>query len=304
MKTHPSVIAILLALGLALAGSAAPAAPVQRYPTAEAAAQALVDALGTQRADPDKLAALFGAHWHDYVPPEGIDRADVDAFLQHYRERHVLEPGADGKTQLSVGNEAWLFPVPLAKDAAGWYFDLQAGAAEIRARRIGRNELAALQSVRAYHDAQTEYAERDRDGDGVLEYAQKVLSTDGKHDGLYWADDDSGEISPLGPLFGDAQPGADWHGYHFRILDGQGPSAPGGAYAYRIGENMSRGFALIAWPAQYGDSGVMSFMISQEGQVFEKDLGKGTDAAAKAIKRFDPDASWAEVPADTGDDAD
>lgn len=304
MKTHPSVIAILLALGLALAGFAAPAAPVQRYPTAEAAAQALVDALGTQRADPDKLAALFGAHWHDYVPPEGIDRADVDAFLQHYRERHVLEPGADGKTQLSVGNEAWLFPVPLAKDAAGWHFDLQAGAAEIRARRIGRNELAALQSVRAYHDAQTEYAERDRDGDGVLEYAQKVLSTDGKHDGLYWADDDSGEISPLGPLFGDVQPGADWHGYHFRILDGQGPSAPGGAYAYRIGENMSRGFALIAWPAQYGDSGVMSFMISQEGQVFEKDLGKGTDAAAKAIKRFDPDASWAEVPADTGDDAD
>jgi len=298
------VISIVLAAALAVAGFGAAAASVQNFPSAEAAAQALVDALGTQQADSAKLGALFGANWHDYIPPEGVERADVDAFLQHYRERHALEAGADGKTLLNVGKEAWVFPVPLVKDAAGWHFDLQAGAAEIRARRIGRNELAAVQSVRAYHDAQTEYAEVDRDGDGVLEYAQKVLSTDGKHDGLYWADDDSGEISPLGPLFGDVQPGADWHGYHFRILDGQGPSAPGGAYSYRIGDNMSRGFALIAWPAKYGDSGVMTFMISQEGQVFQKDLGKGTEAAAKAVKRFDPDASWEEVAADAGDAAD
>jgi len=303
VKTHSCAIAIALVLALAVTGPSL-AAPVQSFPTAEAAAQALVDALGSQRADPAKLSALFGADWHDYVPPEGIDRSDVDAFLQHYRERHALVTGADGKTQLSVGKEAWIFPVPLTKDAAGWHFDNKAGIAEIRARRIGRNELAALQSVRAYHDAQTEYAELDRDGDGVLEYAQKVLSTDGKHDGLYWADDDSGEISPLGPLFGDVQPGADWHGYHFRILDGQGPSAPGGAYSYRIGDNMSRGFALVAWPAQYGESGVMSFMISQEGQVLEKDLGKGGDAVARGMKRFDPDASWQEVAADAGDSSD
>ena len=137
-----------------------------------------------------------------------------------------------------------------------------------------------------------DYASVDRNGDGALAYAQKIFSTAGEHDGLYWADDDSGQISPVGPAFGKTIAGEDWHGYHFRILDGQGPSAPGGAYSYLIGDKMSRGFALIAWPAKYADTGVMSFMISHEGQVFEKDLGPGGDQLAQSMKRFDPDDSW------------
>jgi hypothetical protein len=121
------------------------------------------------------------------------------------------------------------------------------------------------------------------------------VSTDGRHDGLYWADDDSGEISPLGPLFGDATPKSDWLGYNYRILDSQGPSAPGGKFSYLLGDNMSRGFALVAWPAKYGDTGVMTFMISHDGGVFERDLGKDGERVAKGMKTFDPDSGWTEV---------
>lgn len=184
------------------------------------------------------------------------------------------------------------------KDPHGWRFDVKAGAEESRVRRIGRNELDAAQSVLAYFDAQKDYAESDRDGDGLLEYAQKLISTDGLHDGLYWSEDDSGQISPLGPLFGDATPGGgDWHGYRFRILEAQGPSAPGGACSYRLGDNMGRGFALVAWPTKYDDTGVMSFMISHEGEVFEKDLGAKSEQLARAMKQFDPDDSWTPMPA-------
>lgn len=295
MNTSPRWITLGCALALALAwplASVAQSSAVQRFASPEEAAQALVAALGTDRADAAQLAKLFGNDWHDYVPTEGVDRSDVEAFLQHYRERHSLESGPNDTRLLSVGKEAWTFPVPLVHDAKGWHFDARAGAAEIRARRIGRDETSAVESLRAYHDAQMDYASEDRDGDGVLEYARKFLSTDGLHDGLYWAEDDSGQVSPLGPLFGDATPTGDWHGYHFRILEGQGDSAPGQAYSYLMGDNMSRGFAAIAWPTKYNDTGVMSFMISQEGQVFEKDLGPGSEGIAKGMKRFDPDDSW------------
>jgi hypothetical protein len=292
-NSHPIKLAIALALSLA----AIPTASAQQaYPSQQAAADALIAALGTQKADAQQLAALLGKDWATYIPTEGVDRADVEAFLSGYRTRHSFESTADGKAFLSVGKDGWKFPIPLAKSGAGWKFDTRAGAEVIRERRIGRNELATLESVRAYNDAQMEYAELDRDGDGVLEYAQKILSADGKHDGLYWSDDDSGEISPLGPLFADASSGSDWHGYHYRILTAQGPSAPGGAYSYKIGDDMSRGFALVAWPSRYGDTGVMSFMISHDGQVFEKDLGPGSEKIAKAMTKFDPDSSWKEEP--------
>ncbi|MET0580930.1 MAG: DUF2950 domain-containing protein, partial [Pseudoxanthomonas sp.] len=238
-------------------------------------------------------SALLGSNWQDLVPEGGVDRADVDAFLQQYRQAHRINTPMVGKASfLVVGKDNWAFPIPLTKGPNGWAFDLKAGAEEIRIRRIGRNELAALQSAMAYNDAQMDYAEIDHDGDDVLEYAQKFISTNGTHDGLFWADDDSGDISPLGPLFGDAAPGGDWHGYQFRILDAQGPSAPGGAYGSRLGDNMSRGFALIAWPSKYGDTGVMSFMISHDGEVFEKDLGPQGASVARAMKAFDPDSSW------------
>jgi len=151
-----------------------------------------------------------------------------------------------------------------------------------------------MQAVLAYFDAQREYAQRDRDGDGVLSYARKFASTPGQHDGLYWPDDAQGE-SPLGPLFGGVKPGAGYHGYHYKILTAQGKNAPGGAYDYIIGNHMRAGFALVAWPIYYGDSGVTSFMISHEGVLYQKDLGLRSATIARAMKTFDPDASWSKV---------
>jgi hypothetical protein len=270
----------------------------QEFPTPEKAAEAFVEALGTEHADQKRLTELLGNEWRHFIPREGTERKDVDAFLKQYHEQHQIEKTSDNKAILSVGNDHWTLPIPIIKVANGWRFDIKAGSAEVRARQIGRNELAAVQSALAYHDAQMDYASVDRDGDGALEYAQKIFSTPGKHDGLYWADDDSGQISPVGPSFGKTIAGEAWHGYRFRILNGQGPSAPGGAYSYLIGDKMSRGFALIAWPAKYGDTGVMSFMISHEGQVFEKDLGPDGEKLAQSMKRFDPDDSWAVVSAD------
>lgn len=303
MKNIPRVKALIglcphaLVVAASMAWSCIAAAQLA-FPTPEKAAQAFVEAVGTEHADQARLTELLGEEWRSFIPREGVQRGDVDAFLQQYHEQHRIEKTGDNKALLSVGSDHWTLPIPLIKGQDGWRFDIKAGSAEIRARRIGRNELAALQSVLTYHDAQMDYASVDRDGDGALEYAQKIFSTPGKHDGLYWADDDSGQISPLGPLFGKTIAGEDWHGYRFRILDGQGPSAPGGAYSYLIGDKMSRGFALIAWPAKYADTGVMSFMISHEGQVFEKDLGPAGDKLAQSMKRFDPDDSWKEVTVD------
>lgn len=296
MNTIPSRRSLAIACA-ALALCLAPRAFAQQaYPSPDAGAAALVDALGSEHADPAKLATVLGANWRDYVPPVGApDRADVDAFLGKYRERHAFQTDPKGRAVLTVGSDNWTFPIPLQKKADGWHFDLAAGADEVRVRAIGRNELDVIQALRAYRDAQFDYAKEDEDGDGVLEYAQQLVSTDGKHDGLYWADDSSGEVSPLGPLFGDATPHGEWLGYHYRILTAQGPSAPGGAYNYLLGDNMTRGFALVAWPAEYGKTGIMTFTISQDGVVFQRDLGKDTERQAKAMKAFDPDSGWTEV---------
>jgi len=288
-------LALLISAGLAMSGAAN---AQQAYPTQDAAVEALVQAVGTTKSDEAKLATLLGANWHDFVPVNSVQRADVDAFLKRYGEKHAFTPAPDGKSILTVGNEPWTLPVPLAKGPNGWYFDVHAGSDENRPRRMGRHGAFANQSAIAYQDAQVDFAQVDRDGDGVLEYAKKFVSTDGQHDGLFWADDDTGEISPLGPLFGDAMPGTDWHGYHFRILTSQGVSAPGGAYDYSIGDNMNRGFALVAWPAKYNDTGVMSFMISHVGEVFQADLGPDTEKLVSAITSFDPDSRWTDVPED------
>ncbi|MDB6145815.1 MAG: hypothetical protein JWP80_4859 [Pseudomonas sp.] len=297
MKTVMSLLSHAMVMTAAVAWSCIAMAQ-QVFPTPEKAAQAFVEALGTEHADQPRLAELLGKDWRNFIPRKGVERSDVDAFLKQYREQHSIEKTGDRKAVLSVGSDHWTLPIPMTKGAAGWRFDIKAGTAEVRIRRIGRNELAAMQSVLTYHDAQMDYASLDRDGDGALEYAQKIFSSPGKHDGLYWADDDSGQISPLGPLFGKVIGDEDWHGYHFRILEAQGPSAPGGAYSYLIGDKMSRGFALIAWPSKYDDTGVMSFMISHEGQVYEKDLGPGGDKLAQSMKRFDPDDSWKAVTVD------
>ena len=267
----------------------------QAYPTPEAASAALVDALGRSKSDQAKLASLLGSDWKDYVPVGGVDRKDVDAFLEKYRERHSFKVRKDGHQELVVGEDSWTLPIPMAKVADGWRFDLAIGKEEIRTRRIGRNELDLLQTVRAYHDAQMDYAEVDHDADGVLEYAQQFVSTDGKHDGLFWAEDDSGQVSPIGPAFGDDTPDGIYNGYRYRILKSQGVSAPGGARDFMLGQDMSRGFSLVAWPADYGDTGIMTFTIGYDGQIFERDLGKETDKIARAMKSFDPDSAWKEV---------
>jgi hypothetical protein len=284
------ILALLLLATCALGASAQ-----QRFETPEAASEAFVAALGTEKADEGRLAALLGADWQDYIPTKGIERKDVDAFLAHYRDKHGIQTGPKGRAHIVVGNDPWTLPIPLVQGKDGWSFDAKAAGEEIRLRRIGRNELAAIQAAEAYHDAQMDYAEVDRNGDGILEYAQKFISSDGQFDGLYWPEEEGVEESPLGPLFGDEKRGDDWHGYHFRILAAQGPSAPGGAYDYKLGNAMSRGFALVAWPARYGDSGVMSFMISHEGLIFQKDLGPDSEKAALSMTRFDPDSSWDEI---------
>lgn len=287
MKRHTQ---LLLALCLAL-----PTASVfaqDAYPTAEAAADAFTAAVQTR--DQPAMQKVLGAHWRDYIPTEGIDQEDIDAYLAQWKQSHrIIANGA--QAQVAVGNGGWTLPIPLKRDKAGWRFDPKAGGEEMRVRRIGRNELAVLQAVQAYRDAQLDYAESDHNGDGVLEYAQRILSSDGEHDGLYWPEDDTGDVSPLGPLFADELPKGDYLGYRYRILTAQGPSAPGGAYDYRIGDRMTRGFALVAWPAKYSDTGVMTFMIGPDGEVFEKDLGPNGEAQAKAMKAFDPDSSWTEA---------
>jgi len=274
----------------------APLAQAQEhYPTAAAAAEALVTALGSEKADAERLAALLGEDWQTYIPTDNLERVDVDAFLALYRQAHKIQLDSGGKAHLLVGRESWALPLPMAQSKDGWAFDTQAATEEIRVRRIGRNELAAVQAVRAYHDAQMDYAEVDRDGDGVLEYAQTLMSSDGHYDGLYWPEEPGIEESPLGPLFGDELPDGQWQGYHYRILTAQGASAPGGAYSYLLGDNMSRGFALVAWPAEYAETGVMSFMISHDGQVFEKDLGPEGGKTVSELQLFDPDSSWQEL---------
>ena len=191
----------------------------------------------------------------------------------------------------------------MVKQGESWRFDTRQGAQEIIDRRIGKNELSAIQVSLAYVDAQREYAARDQDGDGLLEYAQKFVSEPGKKDGLYWESREGEEPSPLGPFAAQArkegyarkkagdQP-SPYHGYFYKILKAQGKNAPGGAYSYVVRGKMIGGFALVAYPASYGSSGIMTFIVNHDGVVYEKDLGKNTEASAQAMTSFDPDQTW------------
>ncbi|WKB55535.1 DUF2950 domain-containing protein [Eleftheria terrae] len=281
--------------GLWLAGPASAFAQAA-YPDAETAARALVDAV--QRQDRQALRHVLGPDWERFMAPGGADPRDIDAFLDAWRQRHAVEEVKRGLAYLSVGEAGWRLPIPMRHADAGWRFDLQQGEDELRSRRIGRNELSAMQAARAYVDAQREYALQDRDGNGLREYASRLVSRPGQRDGLYWPETPGEDPSPLGPLFAAAQPGGSggYHGYHYRILTAQGPHAPGGAYDYRIGGRMRSGFALLAWPVRYGHTGIMSFMVNHDGRVFEKDLGVRTDESARSIQRFNPDAGWRESP--------
>lgn len=262
----------------------------QTFDTPALAAEAFVDAVAKN--DTAALAAILGNDWRDFIPTDNIDRTDVDAFLTAWNNQHHFKQIAYGKGMIAVGPEDWTLPIPIVKKGERWTFDTRAGAEEMRIRRIGRNELAVIQAVMAYYDAQKEYALVDRNGDGMLEYARKLISSPNLHDGLYWPVSTDEAESPLGPLFGDDTPGNDYHGYYYRILTAQGPDAPGGAYDYLIKGRMRAGFALVAWPVAYGDTGVTTFLVSHDGRAFQKDLGSETETIAQAMVRFDPDSSW------------
>jgi len=274
------------------------------FATPDEAVSALAAAVKSQ--DQDALRGIFGPTFEEMENPDRVQATnECAAFAAAFDQSFHLTRESDSKMVLEVGTNSWPFPIPLVKLAGRWHFDTEAGGDELLNRRIGRNELATLQVMRAYVDAQREYASRDRDGDEVLEYAQRLASTPGTKDGLYWPPDLDGEISPLGPLVAHAQAAGyfadtpiDKHspqpfdGYLFKILTQQGKHAPGGKYNYVINGNMIGGFALVAWPADYGQSGIMTFIVNQQGRVYQQDLGPKTSKIASKLSVYDPDDSW------------
>jgi len=292
---RPSIAGLLRVVTLASVLVSPLALAQKAYPSAEAAAEAFTDAL--RKVDRKALGVVLGANYKQYVLTDGVERADVEAYLAAWDKQHKLSATADNVAVISAGDQGWTMPVPIVKRKTGWQFDLVAGADEMRTRRIGRNELATIQAILAYYDAQREYSAVDHNGDGVHEYARKFVSTKGKKDGLYWESPLGLDESPLGPLLAQQKPkGPGYYGYEYKILTGQGKDAPGGAYDYIIGKRMRSGFAAVAWPVRYGDTGVMTFMVSHAGIVYQKDLGPGTDAAARGMTRFNPDSSWTKAP--------
>ena len=226
-------------------------------------------------------------------------------FSARVSEKVTPVAKGDSFIVLELGNDSWPFPIPLVKQDNQWHFDTLAGKEEILNRRVGRDELDAIRVCHAYVAAQREYALADHEGDGLLQYAQSLRSTPGKHDGLYWHVQPGEEISPLGPLIAQARSegythatkimstnSVPFHGYFFHVLRRQGPRAPGGAYSYVINGHMVAGFGLVAWPAEWGNTGVMTFIVNQNGKVFEKNLGPKTEEIAARMKSFDPDSSW------------
>jgi Protein of unknown function (DUF2950) len=283
--------------GLVLLAGACGLAPAaygqQAFPSASAAADAFVDSIA--RHDWDALKGIVGSDYKKYLPH--ADAEDVTNFLEAWAKSHRIVAAGDAKAYLEVGTNGWTLPIPLVKGAAGWSFDTKATPEEMRTRRIGRNETAAIQVVLAYTDAQEDYAAYDRDRNGAKDYAQRILSTPGKHDGLYWASKPGEPESPLGSLVAQVKPGEGYHGYRYKVLTAQGKDAPGGAKSYVTDGKMTGGYALVAWPVKWGDTGVMSFIVDKAGVVYEKDLGPNTAALARVMTAYNPDATWVKVPA-------
>jgi hypothetical protein len=302
-----SVAAVSMSLVFAAASLAATAAKQKSFPSADAAVKAAVTAA---KANDDKeLLAIFGAQAKDLISSGDAvaDKQRRVQFLAAYDEKNRLATEGENAI-LIIGKNEWPFPIPVVKSGDAWIFDTVKGREEILNRRIGQNELNAIQVTLAYVDAQREYGMKDRDGDGILEYARRFRSESTKKNGLYWQTKSGEEQSPLGPFFaqaqkagytpqgtGGGQSAAPYHGYFYKILEAQGKDAPGGAFSYVVKDSMIGGFGLVAYPAQYGNSGVMTFIVNHEGKVFQKDLGKNTASAAQSMKEYNPDNTWTEV---------
>jgi hypothetical protein len=298
------VVALLAALAISAgiddASAATAKATAQKvFATPDEAFQALADAAKAN--DSKTLAALLGPAGTSVVKSGDSvqDKANAERFAADYADKHSIEKQGDAKATLVVGKNDWPMPIPAVKGAKGWTLDAKAGERELLARRIGKNELDAIQVVRAVVDAQHDYSNEDHNANGLRDYARKFVSTKGKKDGLYWPTKAGEPQSPLGPLVGEATAegyggtkNAPYHGYYFRMITAQGKDAPGGARNYLVRGNLLGGFAVVAYPAAYGNSGIMTFIANQDGNVYQKDLGDNTAAAAKAIKAYNPDKSW------------
>lgn len=304
LKFNMKTLAVALMLATApLANTAysAPAAPAvvqAAFATPEDAAKALAEAIRAE--DFAALLAVAGPSSRSWLSSGDTvaDRADWRKFLDAYDRKHSISPTSDGRAFLLVGDGDWPFPAPLVRKRNGWVFDAAAGREEITNRRVGQNELSAIKTLQATVDAQHEYASGDLDGNGFNDYARRFISSEGKKDGLFWPVAGNEAPSPFGPLVTEAtrvgygKRQAPYHGYFFRMLSEQGKSAPGGAYSYLANGKMIGGFAAIAYPAKYGSSGVMTFIVSHDGAVYEKNLGKTTEARALKMRSFSPDSSW------------
>jgi hypothetical protein len=306
----PIMLMGVLVFGLLLSGIYSPViaknTQQRTFTSPDEAVKALVEAAkSNNRAE---LLAIFGPTGKELISSgdEVADKAGCQKFLKAYEEMNKLETMTPDLVLLHVGADDWTFPIPIVKKDNVWLFDTKEGREEILNRRIGRNEMSVIEVLHEYVDAQREYASKDRNGDGVLEYAQSLVSTKGKKNGLCWEAKEGEEESPFGPLI--AKAACEWYGgntgsgesspyygYYYKILKGQGKHATGGAYDYVVKGKMILGFALIAYPARYGNSGVMTLIVNQEGIVYEKDLGKNTEKIAKAIKTFDPDKTWKRI---------
>jgi hypothetical protein len=293
-------------IALAHTGVSVAAAPSQKsFASAEEAVKALIAAAKDN--NDKEILSIFGPSGKELIfsGDKVADKRRREEFIKTYDEKNRLATEGDN-TILVIGKDDWPFPIPLVKKATGWVFDTEKGKQEILNRRIGENELFTIQTLLAVVDAEREYALKDRDRNGLLEYAQKFISDTGKKNGLYWEAKAGEAESPLGPIMAQAKsqgyqgkPASGtpvpYHGYYYRILTAQGKDAPGGAYSYLVKGKMIGGFAVLAYPAEYDNSGVMTFIVNYEGKVFQKNLGKNTAATAKAMKEYNPDSTWSEV---------
>ena len=281
--------------------SAAPALTQERFDTPEAAAQAIFSAAESH--DSARLSAIIGPQAAAILTSGNAtqDRDEQTEFARLGRAKHEIQvsPMNPNRVVLAIGDEDWPFPVPLRRTNGKWSFDASETPAEMHARRIGSNELDAIEICHGYVDAQQKYAAEDRDRDGMLEYSPRLMARPGKQDGLYW-EGGAGPLIPAGFAHaawdglrkGDAKP---YHGYYYRVLDGQGPDAPGGTHNYMVKDKMVGGFGLVAWPAEYGVTGIHTFIVNQDGIVYEKDIEPVPGKPPVPITRFDPDRSWEPV---------